>query len=229
MRGLFITGIGTGVGKTYVTRALASSLRHAAKRVTALKPLETGYVNPLNSDSLALAVAAGHADPGPDSGFYRAMAPLSPYAATLGGEQPPPSVRALVDAIHRKARGFDFTLVEGAGGLLVPLDSRCTTAELVAALGLPLLVVAPNQLGVLSSVLTTVECARHRSIEVRGVVLVDPIEGVEDPSSRTNARILDERLGIPVFEFPRVANDDAALGAASLASGLLSVAIESRS
>jgi len=229
MRGLFVTGVGTGVGKTYVTRGLTAALVAAGRKVAALKPLETGFSDPERSDATALARAAGRPELHADAGFYRARAPLSPYAATLGGEPPPPPLRALVDAVHRGARGCELTLVEGVGGLLVPIDARATAAELAAALGLPLLLVAPNALGVLSSVLTTAECARARSIEVRAVVLVDPPAGSADPSVQTNARIVDERLGVPVFEFPRVeAGDDAALAAAASASGLLSIALDSR-
>jgi dethiobiotin synthetase len=133
-----------------------------------------------------------------------------------------------VDAVHHAARGTELVLVEGAGGLFVPLDARETMAELTAALGLPLLLVAPNELGVLSSTLTVAECARARGIELRAVVLVDPEPGKDDPSVRTNARILDERLGAPVFEFPRTADDDEALALAAASSGLLATVLDAR-
>lgn len=229
MKGLFVTGVGTGVGKTFVTRGLAAALVAAGRKVAALKPLETGFTEPALSDAAALARASGRPELHSEAGFYRARAPLSPYAATLGGESPPPPLRALVDAVHRGARGCELCLVESAGGLLVPIDARITTAELAAALGIPLLLVAPNGLGVLSAVLTSAECARQRSIEVRAVVLVDPPADKADPSVQTNARILDERLGVPVFEFPRVEHDsDAELASAASSSGLLSMALESR-
>jgi dethiobiotin synthetase len=229
MRGLFVTGVGTGVGKTFVTRGLTAALVATGRKVAALKPLETGFVDPAQSDAAGLARAAGRPELHADAGFYRATAPLSPYAATLNGEPPPPPLRALVDAVHRGARGCELCLVESAGGLLVPIDARSTTAELAAALGIPLLLVAPNALGVLSAVLTSAECARQRSIEVRAVVLVDAAPGQADLSAQTNARILDERLGVPVFEFPWVEQGtDAELASAALSSGLLSMALESR-
>jgi dethiobiotin synthetase len=228
MRGIFVSGTGTGVGKTFVTRAIAASLHAAGKRVAAIKPVETGVAGDQARDAAALAQASGRPELAQARGFYRHEMPLAPYAASLETSTPPPSVRVLVDAVHQATRGSEIALVEGAGGLFVPIDRRDTMAELVAALGLPLLLVAPNALGVLSSALTTAECARARGIELRGIVLVDPKSEAEDPSVRTNARILDERLGAPVFEFPQTDDSDEALAVAAANSGLLSVVLDAR-
>jgi dethiobiotin synthetase len=229
MRGLFIASTGTGVGKTFVTRGLAAALVARGRRVAALKPVETGFDDPLQSDSHRLAVACGRPELASFPGFYRAKLPLAPYAVGLEGEQAPPSIRGLVDAIHHAARGSEIALVEGAGGILVPIDRRQSMAELVAALGLPVLLVAPNALGVLSHVLTAAEAARTRGVELRGIALVDPPNADQEPSMRTNAKILDERLGTPVFEFARVAEDrDDLLAQAASSSTLLDVLLDAR-
>jgi dethiobiotin synthetase len=229
MRGIFISGTNTGVGKTFVTRAIAAALRANGRKVAALKPIETGVADSAQGDAFALARAAGRPELADARGFYRSPLALSPYAAAIEAGSPSPAVRGLVDAIHQAARGSELALVEGAGGLLVPIDRRETIAELVAALGLPLLLVAPNSLGVLTSVLTTAECARTRGIELRAIVLVDPPASQEDDaSSRTNARILDERLGVPVFEFPTTRDDDDALAIAATSSGLLDAVFDAR-
>ncbi|HEY6879516.1 MAG TPA: dethiobiotin synthase [Polyangiales bacterium] len=228
MRGIFVSGTGTGVGKTFVTRAIAAALHSAGKRVAAMKPIETGLVEGAPRDAAALAHACGRPELADFRGFFRHPLPLAPYAAALETGTSPPSVRGLVDAVHQAARGSEIALVEGAGGLFVPVDRRDTIAEFTAALGLPLLLVAPNALGVLSSALTAAECARVRGIELRGIVLVDPKDEAEDPSVRTNARILDERLGTPVFEFPQTGDSDEALAIAASASGLLSVVLDAR-
>jgi dethiobiotin synthetase len=228
MRGLFISSTGTGVGKTFVTRGLAASMTARGRRVAALKPLETGFDGLEGSDALALARACGRPELADFPGFYRAKPPVSPYAAQLDGDAAPPAIRALVDAVHHAARGSEFALVEGAGGLLVPLDRRQNMADLVAALGLPLVLVAPNALGVLSHVLTAAECARTRGIELRALVLVDPADPAHEPSMRTNAKILDERLGTPVFEFPHVADADDALAQAANTSSLVDLLLDSR-
>jgi dethiobiotin synthetase len=228
MRGLFVSGTGTGVGKTFVTRAIAAALHASGKKVAALKPIETGITEGMPRDSELLANSTQRPELADFRGFYRHPLPLAPYAAALETGAPPPSLRVLVDSIHQAARGSEFALVEGAGGLFVPIDGRETIAELVAALGLPLLLVAPNALGVLSTALTTAECARARGIELRGIVLVDPQNEQDDPSVRTNARILDERLGAPVFEFPRTDDSDEALAVAASTSGLLSIVLDAR-
>ena len=226
MKGLFISGTNTGVGKTFVTRALAAALRTNGRKVAALKPIETGTEPGQAGDAHLLARAAGRPELADLPGFYRATVPLSPYAASLEAGTATPSIRGLVDAVHLAARGSELALVEGAGGLLAPLDRRETVADLVAALGIPLLLVAPNELGVLSAVLSTAECARARRIELRAIVLVDAPE--PDGSTRTNARILDERLGVPVFEFPRTDDDDEALVISATSSGLLDAVFDAR-
>jgi dethiobiotin synthetase len=228
MRGIFISGTGTGVGKTFVARAITAALHANGKRVASLKPIETGIVEGVDRDSQMLARVSGRADLADFKGFYRSPLPLSPYAAALESGTPAPSVRTLVDAVHLAARGSELALVEGAGGLFVPIDARDTVAELVAALGLPVLLVAPNALGVLSTTLSTAECARARGIELRAVVLVDPRPEDVDPSTRTNARILDERLGAPVFEFPQTEDSDEALAVAATMSGLLAAVLDAR-
>jgi dethiobiotin synthetase len=228
MKGLFISGASTGVGKTFVTRALAASLKAQGRRVAAIKPVETGIKDEENTDAAALARACGRPEVAHDPGFYRGKLAVSPYAATMEGEPAPPPIRTLVDAVHRASRGSELTLVEGAGGLLVPLDRHVTMAELAAALGLPVLLVAPNSLGVLSTVLCAAESARERSLEIRAVVLVDGEGPDVDPSVHTNARILDERLGTPVFEFPRTLDSDDALANAAISSGLLAALLDAR-
>jgi dethiobiotin synthetase len=228
MKGLFITGTGTGVGKTFATRGLTVALRAQGKRVAALKPIETGYSQPERSDAHALAKACDQPALRDFAGFYRARASLAPYAATLEGERPVPPISALVDAVHHAARGADLALIEGAGGLLAPLDAKTTTADLATALGLPVVLVAQNALGVLSHVLTAAASASAKRLELRGVLLVDPPERDADPSVRTNARILDERLGVPVFEMERAPDDDEALARAITLCGLPTLLLDAR-
>ena len=93
-------------------------------------------------------------------------------------------------------------------------------ADLALELGLPLLVVAPDQLGVLSSVLTCVESARLRRLDVLAIVLNDGLAQPDDPSVRTNRRVLHERLELPVIAFPFCPDDDDALAAATERCGL---------
>lgn len=220
--GLFITGVSTGVGKTYVSRGLACALRRTGRRPAALKPLETG-VSPEPLDALALARACARPELATAAGLYRAELPLAPYAAALETATAPPDLDALATRIHElaAATGADALLVEGAGGLLVPLDARRTIADLAVLLKLPLLVVGRDELGVLSHVLACAESARARELRVAAVVLVAHATSASDPSPRTNQRILREHLALPVLTFPPCPDDDDALADAAERAGLL--------
>lgn len=203
MRGYFITGTGTGIGKTTFTCALSRALLRLGKRVISLKPIETGvHQQPL--DALHLAEACGHPPLAVDPRWYRARAPLSPYAAHLEGE-PLPHPPTIIDAVRQHgANDETLVLVEGAGGLLVPLTRDTTIADFALALALPLLLVAPDRLGVLSDVLTTHEAAVQRGLAIDAVVLHRMPQDRNDPSQRTNARVLEERLALPVLHSPDI-------------------------
>ena len=221
MRGVFISGTGTGIGKTFVTRALAAGLCSKGERVAALKPVETGYTDPARSDAQALAQACARPELADYAGCFRARLPLSPYAATLEGEPACPTPALLQRGIEAAVAPDDVVLVEGAGGLLVPLDARYTTLDLAQTLGLPLLLVAPNRLGVLSDTLALFDCAERRGLRVLAVVLVAPAPAAEDASARSNRRILLDRLPVPVIPFPHLADDLALLGEVASTSGLV--------
>ena len=217
--GLFISATGTGVGKTFVTRGLASALRRGGRTVAALKPIETGFpdANPTpeltDAHQLAAAGQPGTAAPQPGSvldgsdlegAFYRAAMPAAPRAVSLATGAGAPDIERLGRAIERAARQVSVVLVEGAGGLLVPLDRERTIADLAVRLGLPVLLVAPNALGVLSHALTACESAARRELCVAALVLTEltPPDDDRDPSRPHNAAILRERLACPVLSFP---------------------------
>lgn len=218
--GLFITATGTGVGKTFVTRGIARAMLRRGHSVAALKPLETGC-EPSPQDALALARACNQPRLAHAPGLYRAQPPLAPYAATLCGEAAPPDPETLAETCRALAAPFDFLLVEGAGGLLVPLDAHRDFADLAATLRLPLVLVAPDALGVLSHVLTAHQAASARDLQLHACVLVASTTTQDDPSPASNARILSERLPCPVLRFPRASDDDDALADATERAGLL--------
>ncbi|MFK7986266.1 MAG: dethiobiotin synthase [Sandaracinaceae bacterium] len=197
----FITGTGTGVGKTYFTCALAGAAVREGLRCAAVKPMETGC-EPDALDAMALAHACGHPELAAHPGVYRARQPLAPHAATLMGE-PALELEEVVQATQAAIADADLGLVEGAGGILVPLDPERTIADMILLLAMPILLVARDGLGVLSSTLTAVEAAERRGIDVTAVVLSQ--HGEQDLSQKTNAAILEQRLRCPVWTF----SDDA--------------------
>jgi dethiobiotin synthetase len=196
LSGLFVTGTDTGVGKTFVASALATALRARGRRVGVVKPVETGVVcEP--EDALALRAAAGDPAPLDDVCPYRLRAPLAPaVAARLEGVRI--DVDHLVALIERRSREVDVLLVEGAGGLLVPIAGRITWAELAARLALPLLIVAANRLGTVNHCALTARAAATAGLRVHGFVLSQPTPQT-DESAATNADTIASLTGLPVL------------------------------
>ncbi len=190
MAGLFITGTDTGVGKTFVARGIASVLRARGRRVGVLKPIETGCgaaIDRQPADALALRAAAGSNLPLDRICPYQLDAPLAPdVAARLENVRIDPAVVAA--AFRALDRDHDFTLVEGAGGLLVPIRDRYTMADLASELGLPVLVVVDSKLGAINHALLTLEAAAARGLSVRGYVLNHA--SAADEAAATNASVL---------------------------------------
>lgn len=206
--GLFVTGSDTGIGKTLVTAGLARLLTSRG-RVGVVKPIESGSEpdasgQPVPSDALTLREAA-HATALPldEVVAYALRAPLAPaIAAREEGVTIEPD-RAL--RLIRRARSrSDFVLVEGAGGLLVPLAPGApyfTVADLIKESGLPVLLVASASLGTLNHTLLTARELERRRIPLFGVIL-NHLSSKEGPETATNPRVLAE-YGIRVLaEFP---------------------------
>ena len=194
MSALFVTGTDTGVGKTFVACALAHALRRRGRRVSVMKPVETG-VEGEPADARALRAAAG--DPAPLEVVcpYRLRAPLAPaVAAPLEGRIV--DVARLAQLIRRRAAEADVLLVEGAGGILVPLDAATTYADLALACGLPLLIVAANRLGAINHCALTARVAGAMGLAVLGFVLTR-VTAEPDASVDGNARVITELTGLP--------------------------------
>ena len=196
MAGLFITGTDTGVGKTFVARGIASALRARGRRVGVLKPIETGCGGAIDrtpADALALRAAAGSNLPLERICPYRLDAPLAPdVAARLEDVRIDPAVIAA--AFRALEQDHDVTLVEGAGGLLVPILNRYTMADLARDLDLPLLVVVDSKLGAINHTLLTLEAATARGLTLRGYVLNHA--SAADEAAATNASVLARSTGV---------------------------------
>jgi len=155
VNGIFITGTDTGIGKT----TYAAWLLRRHPEATYWKPVQSGF--PADDDTAT--VGARHALPG-----VRLRDPVSPH---LAAERE--GVTLTLDQILEPVRGFDSTLVaEGAGGLLVPLAPNLMQTDLIAALGLPAVVVAQDRLGTINHTLLTVDALRRRGLPLKGVVLL---------------------------------------------------------
>ena len=204
MKGAFITATGTGVGKTWLSSALATACVQRGKRIAAIKPIETG-VDPDPADALCLARACGDLSFATAPGLYRAKEPLAPYAIEKRGGPSVGSVHALATRVRELATDVDFAIVEGAGGVLGPLDREHSIADFAAVLDLQTVLVARNALGVLSYTLTALEALRKREISVSAIVLNEVDQGDRHDSSRaSNAEVLADCMPrIPIFSAPR--------------------------
>jgi len=192
--GLFISATGTGVGKTHVTVTLARALKQRY-RVAAVKPFETGCT-PLAQDALALAQACDQPALAACPAFYRAALARAPWAVTLETNFKPPDLMAIRAALQQILANHEFTLVEGAGGLLVPLDADTLIADFIGLLNLPLILVAPDELGTISHTIAAVEAARARQLEVLAIVLS---ESRAESAIASNRDVLQTYLSIPVY------------------------------
>ncbi|HZR80834.1 MAG TPA: dethiobiotin synthase [Candidatus Binatia bacterium] len=196
MTALFVTGTDTGVGKTFVACALALALRRHGRRVAVMKPVETG-VDGEPEDALRLRAAAGDPASLADVCPYRLRAPLAPaIAARL--EHTMIDVDRLVALIRRRADAADVLLVEGAGGLLVPVHGRTTWAEVAERVGFPLLLVGANRLGTINHCALTARVAATAGLSVAGFVLSQPAPQT-DESSSSNAAAVAEFTGLPCW------------------------------
>jgi dethiobiotin synthetase len=169
VRGLFVTGTGTGVGKTIVSAALLAAIRATGEPVHAHKPVVTGLGEtpgewPADHELLATAASMDPDEVAP----LRFEPAVSPHlAAALAAQSIDPTV-----LIAQARAGSHRTLVvEGVGGLLVPLAERFTVRDLAVELGLPLLIAASPGLGTINHTVLTIEAARTAGLDVAAVVL----------------------------------------------------------
>ena len=165
---ILITGTDTGVGKTITTAALAAALHETGRSVAVYKPCQSGAAAG-DSDTAEVIRLAG--DVTAETGVVL-QEPLAPVAAAAIDAIPLPGVAAHAEKVRELSASHDHVLVEGAGGLLVELESDgCTLADLGSLLGAALVVVARPDLGTLNHTALTLEALQTRDLQVLGVVL----------------------------------------------------------
>lgn len=223
--GIFITGTDTGCGKTVVTATLLAWLRGRGVNAGAMKPIACGDGR---RDAEIYWRLMGKSVPLDGVNPVWLRKPLAPLvAARLEGRRIDCGKveQQILRFAQNDKQGWDVVLVEGAGGLMVPISEAGNLkfeigdwksseagmpaspdiflmADLAVEVGLPILIVAGNQLGVLNHALATVECARHRGLKVAGIVLNEMSGGRRNLAQRTNAEVLRETTGLAVMEFP---------------------------
>ena len=201
MRGLFVTGTDTDVGKTYVSSIILRELIAAGHSVGVSKPacsgavFEAGETRWPDLDQLADAAGLSDIDLICRQRFQASLAP--PVAARLEGRQP--DLSAMQDNLLAWESRADIVVFEGVGGLLCPLTDKDSVADFATWVGFPLLIVARLGLGTINHTLLTIEAAKLRNLIIAGVILNDAVGLADTPAGRTNFAELANRTDVPVL------------------------------
>lgn len=197
-RAIFITGTDTGVGKTFFTCGLAQLLKSCGYNVGVMKPVETGCVMRDGAlypeDAWCIKEASGCAEPIERICPYRLPEPLAPsIAAQRAGVRI--DVDRLLTVLDEIKIAHDITLIEGAGGLMVPLLPSYTFADFAAVAKLPVIVVAANKLGVINHLLLSLEHASCKGLTSVGYVL-NRLSNEPSLAAETNREVLLGLTGV---------------------------------
>lgn len=207
---IFVTGTDTGVGKSVASATIAMLLRRQGHLVGIMKPITSGCPERdgrlVSEDAELLSWAAG-TELTPDCTPYLLKAPLAPsMAAKLEGIRI--DFRVIEEAYQRLAATCDYLIVEGAGGLMVPIAGGLLMSDLAAQLGLPLVVVARPNLGTINHTLLTTFSARNLGLEVKGVI-VNRFPDTPDRASEYAPHLISSLSGsLLLGVFPEVAGSD---------------------
>lgn len=172
---LFITATDTNAGKTFVTAGLTRGLRALGRDAVAMKPVASGFEHGVNADLAELAAAADHSLPPHDLNQYGFTPAIAPHrAAELAGEAI--ELGPMLVAWQRVSARHADVLVEGVGGFLVPFGPRLMQADLMQALGLPVLLVVGVRLGCINHALLSAQAIRAAGLDLVGWVAngIDP-------------------------------------------------------
>lgn len=200
-KNFFIVGTDTDVGKTVVTAGLAMCLSSRSLRVGVMKPVASGCVafgdNLVSKDAVFLMEAAQNQFPALTSPI-RLKEPLTPFVAAEI-ENVEIDISKIFFAYRELTKNYDMVLVEGIGGLLVPLKQNYMVSDLIQDLKIPVIVVGRIGLGTINHTLLTIEALRSRGIEIAGVILngLDPHNS--SPAELTNPRMIEMCGMVPIL------------------------------
>ena len=195
---LFITGTGTGVGKTVVTAAIAAWLLSQGKSFCVYKPIQTGSPDSTQPEDPTSIQSWLGADV-PIHCSYCFPTPVAPYAADPGRTI---QIGKILQDFKDLQKKYDVILVEGAGGVRVPVAPHIEMIDLIRMLQLPVLVVAHPQLGTINHTLLTVESLLTQRMEVKGVVISnfpEPEAAQSDPAVHSLIATLEPFLSVPLL------------------------------
>ncbi|MDQ8732944.1 dethiobiotin synthase [Paenibacillus sp. LHD-38] len=211
IRGIFVTGTDTGVGKTVVTSAIAAVLRAEGMNPGVWKPVQSGAsIGSGVTDAERLLQSTGIDDRPEAVAPFSFEAPLTPLlAAKQAGVTL--TLKELIAAGIPLASRYEALIIEGAGGVAVPLTDDALVADLISELQLPALIVARSGLGTINHTLLTASFLQHRGVPIVGVILNDGVitEPHDDPSVATNTELIERYSGLRVLgRIPRMHREE---------------------
>ena len=216
MRGVFVTGTDTGVGKTVLAAAIAASATQRGISVASFKPVVTGLDEeegewPRDHELLA-EVSSAHQSPEEIAPFRYGPAVSPHFAAQFAGVDLDPD--ELLEMAHAQAESADALIVEGVGGLLVPLTTDYLVRDFAGELSLPVVIAARPGLGTINHSLLTIEAARAVALRIQAVVLTP---WPEEPSEMewSNMETIERFGGVPVVGLAHTEPDPVSLATAA--------------
>ena len=207
MTNLFVSGAGTEVGKTFVTTMLINEIRKTQRPVVGLKPVISGFSDDdVGRSDTGLILEAMGLEITPDNiekvSPWRFRAPIAPMmAATLEGREL--DIYEIAAFCQMNTAPNCIKIIEGVGGVMVPLTNQATVLDLMVEVGAPLLLVVGSYLGTLSHTLTALHTVQDHGLKVLGIVVSESLDS-EVPLSETRATLSNFSHGVPVIELPRL-------------------------
>ena len=212
MNSIFITGTDTGVGKTILTATLLRSLREQGVNAAPMKPIQTGCEpgpDGLIAPDLEYCLQAADLTPKPITHTlmcpYKYKPACSPHlAAELANETIDP--QKLITTYQKLSEQFDAVLVEGAGGILVPITRTYSMLDLAKELNIPIILAARPNLGTLNHTLLTIKAIHQKEIPIMGIVIIHTDPPTNDYIEIDNKKTIHEITGLPVHTLPYLPN-----------------------
>ncbi len=201
-KGIFITGTDTGVGKTFVACGLIRAMKEKGLNVCPMKPVESGCRTSkgklVPSDTNKLIKASGVNEPIDLINPYRLKHPLAPsVAADIEGVKI--ERRKILSAHSRLSKKYDITIVEGAGGIMVPVYKKYLFLDLAKDLNLPVVIVSRPGLGTINHTLLTIDALKNKGLDIPGVIINSSEKNRKGLSEKTNPEVIERLGGVSVL------------------------------
>jgi dethiobiotin synthetase len=211
VNGIFITSVGTGIGKTLVTTILCHQLKTLGRKTSAVKPVVSGFLpdDPASDPALILRSLGKTPEQQTIAAIapWRFALPVSPHLAARREGGGPQLADVVAFCREQERAGGDLLLVEGAGGVMAPLGEIFTCLDLIESLGYPVILVTGTYLGAISHTLTALDTIRRRKIPIQGIVISEsaPSAGLAD-----TLESLEQfgGAGVRLYALPRLSGSD---------------------